>query len=456
MERGTFLDASVQQQLAGLEVVKIDIDDPANAAVCRQHHGDGAVPTFVMATADGDVVHRWTGAGDVQEFLGDVQKGLANAAGEGPARVGRVLDELQRQFDRGDDAAVARCLQDLGQLRPESAAPSLDDALWRCCTRANERQDWPGLRAAAQRYLAQPGMQQHDAARVLLGLAEFELTGTITAELQRHIDGLIARLAEPVPGSTVGERLRALLGNEAKPSEAAVDAWVDRANETMDALAGLGAAAAPALHRAVLTRPDVSQDAAIVLARLRLPTTTEQLRHDLLDARLPAWARRNVVDCIGNHKEPRCLPVLLEHMAPKFPPNIRSAAAYGIREILVQIDGTEREDVAAALMPALEPNHRGLRTAVLQTLYYVHAPLPLEDLFELFDDRRPLFGEYVIADNALWIVLDQLGMGLRDGAGGTIDQLCSPEVAAFVRGWVRDHAGKLHWSAEQRRYVVAD
>lgn len=454
MERVTFRDQLVQRQLADLAVAKVDIDDPQNAPVCRLHRRDSGVPSFALVTPNGDVVHRWVGAGDPAEFLAELEQGRTRAADDGPVRVGRILAQLQLDFDRGDEAAVAQRLQELGQLQPEAGAPSLDEALWRCCTDAHERHDWPRLRTATRRYLVQPATPQRDAALVLLGLAEFELSGSITPELQRHIDGSIDALATPFPGSTVGERLRSLLGQQPKPTEAERDAWVDRANESMAALGRVGRAAAPALHRAILTRPDVSQDAAIALARLRLPTITDQLRKDLLDPKLPVWARRNVISCIGDHKEVPCLDLLLQHLAPDHPPNIRAAAAYGIREILVQIDGTERTDIAEALMAAFDANHRGLSTAVLQTLFYVHAPLPLDDLLELFGDRRNLFGDYVIADNALWIVLDQLGMTLKDGSGGAIDQLCTPDVAAVVRAWLREHQGKLQWSAAQRRYVV--
>lgn len=457
MGRVTFPDPKVQAKLGELATVALDIDDPANAELQRQYGGSG-VPAFALVDAGGNLVHRWTGATDAEAFVAELQRGQQAALDPQRTADDAVLDRLLQALVQDDAAKVERAFTDCIALHPETP-PSRAATLWSACERAEARHDWPALRAAAEGYLRQPEAEraaEHAAeAKVLAGVAEFEIAGTITPALQARIDELIAVLEVPFPGSTVGERLGALFGERRHVAEAEAEAWVDRINAAMSALRDVGPAAAPSLLAGMRSRPAAAMRCAAVLSWLRLPTTTDRLREELAAGKLPEWTRVAYVQCIAYHKDARCLPLLLECAAPSQSGNVRVAALEGVRDIVSGIGGTERQDVADTVGTALAARSNGVLRWALQAAFSVRAPLPLDALEELLDDRRPCFSNYTIADNALWILLEQLGTKLVDADGKDVEQRANDEVLACVRAWLRAHDGQLQWSREEHRYRAA-
>lgn len=450
----TFPDPRVKARLDAIERVELDIDDDANTGL-RQRYGDHAVPSFVLLDGDGDVVHRWVGGGDAERFLAELAQG--EVLGADPARRAEraTFARLLAALAAGDEAALARGSAELLHLHPE-APPDAAAVWWACCERAHERRDWPALAAAAARLLALPDGGHHEAVRVLADIATFERTGRTPQALQRHIESRIRVLAEPFPGSSLGDRVGALLGDRRRVSEAEADAWVDRANGAMDELTKIGAAAAPALLQTMRTRPEVALDCARVLGRMRLPATTATLRAELAAGLPQAWARAAFLTCLGDHLEAGNLPVLLEFVVAPQPGNVRIAAMEGLRDLLFQLGGSDRADVAAAVAAGFDSPSAPLRSWALQAAFYVHAPLPLDALDDLLDDARKVWSDTTVADNALWILLDQLGLGLVDGDGRPVEQRASADVLRAVRDWQRAHRGRLRWSADARRYLVVD
>src|SRR5262249_51415287 len=129
-------------------------------------------------------------------------------------------------------------------------------------------------------------------------------------------------------------------------------------------------------------------------------------------------------------------------------------AADGIKNLALQQGGTTRQDIADALAAALTHKDRRLREEVLQALFQVRAPIPLAVLLDLLSDRRPLFGDYRICDNALWILQQQLGMNLEDAQGNHAGSRCTPEVEAFLDRWYDGVADRLRWDAAAQAYAV--
>ena len=150
------------------------------------------------------------------------------------------------------------------------------------------------------------------------------------------------------------------------------------------------------------------------------------------------------------------MPVLLGLVGEGHPVAVRAEAVDGIKSLLVMTGGTTRSDVADAMALALESRDRSLLCEVLQALFYVHAPMSLERLLELLGDERPLgWDDYRICDNTLWILMSQLGMNLERADGTVVDEHCSREIAAFLRGWYSANAAALRWDAEAKCYRVS-
>lgn len=455
MERVTFPDDQVQQKLKEVEPVALDIDLDDNAEL-RRRYGDVGVPSFAMVDARGDVVHRWVGALEPHGFVAELELGIARHGDPSRRQRDAALDALLDACESGDPFTIRSSLR---RLEPDEAkhVEALPEALWSCCERARERRDTKQWTTAAEHLLARVGERDRERAEIEHALARFEASGATSALLDRHIDQLVAVLAEPLPGSGIADRMARLLGRAAPIDEALAAArsdWVDRANDTMERLGSIGRAAAPALRRGLLTMPAASQDCAVVLGRMRLPDTVSLLREELTDERLPSWARSSIVSCIGAHKNPADLALLAEHAAADQPLRVRSAAIWALRDVLQQLQGQTPTDatVAAALGDALHAREPALLTAALQTMYCVHAALPLDALVDTLDDDRPLFADYSIGDNALWILLRQLGSELVDAEGEPVAQV-TPEVTAFLRQWLAGHAGRLRWSDERGHYV---
>lgn len=97
-----------------------------------------------------------------------------------------------------------------------------------------------------------------------------------------------------------------------------------------------------------------------------------------------------------------------------------------------------------------------LRGWALQAAFYVHAPLPLDALDDLLDDAREVWSDTTIGDNALWILLNQLGLELVGDDGKPVEQRATADVLRTVRDWQRAHRGRLRWSADARRHLVVD
>ncbi|MEO6595703.1 MAG: thioredoxin family protein [Planctomycetota bacterium] len=453
MERDVFVDSAVQKELAGLALAHLDIDDAANLEVGRRYHGDDGVPAFVLLDGDGAELHRWVGATDAATFLGHLRSGTAEAvrAATGALDHHEALTEFYLQ--RRNLAQVEQQLAAIAALDPARKSPALEGALWSCCTAARQRGDWTGLRDAARSYLALPATPRAQQVEPLLGIAEFELTGVIPVDLQQYIDARIAVLVKPQPGSTAAERLAKLVGAAGPPSEQIRELWLDRNRAAMDELVAVGAAAGPSLRAALLDKPTGSWDAAIVLGRVRLPETPPWIVDQLDAPTTHAWAKPNLVFCLGMYKEQRWLPVLLRHLGDEHAPRVRANAVDGLRDLLFQTDGTTRQDIADALAHALESNDRRLCGWVLQAMFYVQAPLPLDLVLDTLGDERNGFGDIRLCDDALWILLQQLGLQLL-GADGTAVGRCTPEVEAFLRQRYAERVDQLSWDPSARHYVV--
>jgi Thioredoxin-like len=453
MERETFPQPEVREALAKLAIARIDIDSAANVEVCRRWHGHEGVPTFVLIDAEGTELHRWVGSSDAKGFLDGLKKGadVAANAEEGALEHHAALAAFYLQ--RNDQERAAEQLRAIERLDPGHRAPALENTLWSACSVARQRRDWAALRAAAGRYLELPAPAHGEQARALLGVAEFETAGTMTPALQAYVDERVTVITTPWPGSTLLDKMDKFLGKE--PDLTGGDARVERVNTAIHELVDVGGAAAPALRHALLHKQGEGLWPAIVLARLRLPESTPWLTERLDDPATPAWARRWLVMSIAEHKEDRCLPVLLEWAGEKHLPVERSDAVEGIRDLLFRGGTPASPEVARVLAAALESRDRRLLANVLQALFCAHAPMPLERLLELLDDQRSLgWGDYHICDNALWILLDQLGMQLERSDGKPQGEHCSREIAAWMRGWYARNAAALRWDATANCYCI--
>src|SRR4030095_7724150 len=213
MERVTFPQTQVVKALDELAIARIDIDAEQNRDVCRRLRGNGGVPTFVLLDAAGAELHRWVGGGDAERFLGELRRGpdeVARAAQSALEHHGALAEYYLRRNDAERAAAQRRAIE---RLDPERTSATLANALWSACSTARQRCDWPALRAAALRYVELPQAPRAEEARPLLGIAEFEISGTMSPELQQYIDARLAVMGTPFPGSTVGERLQRWLGS---------------------------------------------------------------------------------------------------------------------------------------------------------------------------------------------------------------------------------------------------
>jgi hypothetical protein len=452
MERVTFPETQVVKTLAEFAIARIDIDAEQNRDVCRRLQGNEGVPTFVLLDAAGAELHRWVGGGDAERFLGELRRGgdeVARTAQSALEHHGALAEYYLRRNDAEHAAEQMRAIE---RLDPERKSAALANASWAACSQAKQRCDWPALRAAALRYAELPQAPHAEEARPLLGIAEFEISGTMSPELQQYIDARLAVIGTPFPGSTVGERLQRWLGG-ATTSESAARDWVDSQNKAMEELGAVGGAAAASLRAALLGKPTAAQHAAVVLGRLHLPESTPWLIERLKDPSTPAWAQQHLVSCIGMHKEQRCLSVLLGFAGEQNPAAVRSEAVDGIKSLLVLTGGTTRQDVADVLASALESRDLQLLSEVLQALFYVHAPMPLDRLLELTGDERSLgWGDYRICDNTLWILTKQLGAMIQAADGSSVDEKCSREIATFLRGWYAKAKADLRWDAETKCY----
>jgi hypothetical protein len=293
-------------------------------------------------------------------------------------------------------------------------------------------------------------------AELWLDEAEFATTGRVPERLQRRIDGWIEAMAEPFPGSSLTNRLRRLVGAVDPAQSAAATAWVKRANATRDALAKVGKPAFEPLLAAMRRRADVAEKCAYVLGRMKLPGTAARVRAALSSGELPATVQKAHVLCLATLKDPQCLPWLLEYAGVAYPIPLRSVAIDGLKNLAMRGEVGRDPAVAAAVGEALRARDRNLRHEALQAAFQVECALPLDVLDELLDDRRALFLDFVIADNALWILLQQLGLELQDAAGAGAGERASPAAVAAMRAYLRAHDGHLHWSPEAARYVRRD
>ena len=93
-EREVLTDDDVQEALAGVEMVRIDVDDDASNAAQRRYRV-GAIPTFIALDADGRVLHRVAGIADFVEdgaFVGFIER-LVARGGTGRPTAGRIALE---------------------------------------------------------------------------------------------------------------------------------------------------------------------------------------------------------------------------------------------------------------------------------------------------------------------------------------------------------------------------
>jgi len=460
MERVTFPDPRVQAVLADYSLAKIDIDLAVNTQACRQHYGHGGIPTFVVLGADGSQRHRWIGAEDSEGLIAQ----LDEARSDGLERTGNALDQHAALFEfyarRNNARQAAAQLEAMAALDPQRRSAATERAFWSACTIQRQRRDWPALQAATERYLTLPSPTRHGEALLLAGIARFETRGETSPELQQHIEERITILGIPFPGATVGDRLRAALGRltdrpTASNSEAA-EAWVDACNLAMDELTQVGAAASDPLRQAILTRPTASQHAASVLGRLRLPDTVPWLLDRIQASSTPAWALPNLIRCASAHRDERMRPHFIGLLGRSHPTAVRVAAAWALRDLATMQDGTDDQAIADALVEALDSRAAGLRTAVLQTLMNVHAPLPLDRLLDVLDDQREMFLNHRICDNALWVIQQQMGASIVRSAepeGEDASARCSEEVVDALAAWYADAAEHLQWDAAARHYV---
>lgn len=452
MERLTFPEPQVQAALGKFAAVKLDIDLPSSVQLFTSY-GDGAVPAFAVVEGDGRLVHRWGGSGDAAAFVAELEQGLQLHADPQLSRRQAAERALVAAVVQCDEAAIHAAGRQLAELAllPAGGLPELLHELGAAC---RQRRQWTELAALAARLLSADPLAADLRADAELWLdeAQFAASGVVPERLQRRIAAWIEAMAEPFPGSSLGDRLRRLVGDVDPGQSAAATAWVRRANATKDALVKVGQPAFEPLLAAMQRRPDLADDCAYVLGRMKLPGTAARVRAALESGRLPATVRRGHVLCLAVLKDPQCRPWLLEYAAAGQPIPLRSVAIDGLKQLALLTGDRRNEAVAAVVAQALQARDQRLLGEALQAAFQVEAALPLDALDELLDDRRALFGDYVIADNALWILTMQLGVELVDAQGAGAGERATPAAVAALRGWLREHQSELNWSPELRRY----
>lgn len=456
MDRTTFVDAAVCQVLGELVAAKLDIDLPANSGLFARY-GDGSVPGFALLAPDGTLVHGWSGSGDPAQFLGEIATGRTLFADPVGRQKLAAEAALLAAVLRADEAAVAAAGKQLDEFAG-ATKPSQAERLHQLGSGCRTRQKWAELAGVAARLLAIEGLVDDLRADAELWFdeSEFHARGVVPERLSRRIDAWIEVMAEPFPGSSVASRLRRLVGREDETRAEAARSWVRRANDTKAALVRLGKPAFQPLLAAMRRRPDVAEDCAYVLGRMKLPGTAAAVRSALESGELPATVRTAHVLCLAVLKDAQCRPWLLEYAAVSQPVPMRSAAIDGLKDLALLTGDQQNVAVAKAVAEALRARDRRLCEEALQAAFQVESALPLDALDDLLDDRRPLFAEYVVADNAMWILCKQLGVQVVDGDGALQADRATPAAVAALRSYLREHAERLVWSGELRRYRVAE
>lgn len=461
MERVTFPVPAVKEALQRFELCELDVDVQANRPRCdRFLRGDGT-PTFVALDRDGVELARWTGAPEPDALVAKLD-GIKDDLGERLAAAGDDHGARAEIFAaRGD---VEKTLQELGELSRHGgadAAAAFERGSWLLCETLRDQQRWPDLERAARHYLEScPDGPHAGAARVASGLAAFEQTGVTSPDLQAHIDRLVAALGEPIPKRSLGDRFLRLIGMPDESSERrqvqAAGEWCDRLNSTMDELARIGRAALPALQSALRDGGDVPEGvadhAATVIGWIRDPASRVFLR-DLLDhAELSTTRRTAVVRSLGLQKDAADLPRMLAIAASDAAPGVRAEAVEAIRSLCERSGGTTDRAIADALSDAIASRDFMLRSAALQAMFEVHAPLALDRLIDVLDDERGIFADYRMCDNALWILEDQIDQHVVDRNDSALER-CTPAVARFLDGWYAQAKAHLRWDAAQARWI---
>jgi hypothetical protein len=456
MDRTTFVDAAVCRELGDLVAAKLDIDLPANSGLFARY-GDGSVPGFAFLAPDGSLVHGWSGSGDPAQFLGEIATGRSLFADPVGRQKLTAEAALLVAVLRADEVAVTAAGKQLDEFAGPTK-PSLAERLHQLGSGCRTRQQWTELAAVAARLLAIEGLSDdlRADAEIWFDESEFHTRGVVPERLSRRIDAWIDVMAEPFPGSSLTSRLRRLAGREDGNRAEAAQSWVRRANETRGALVRLGKPAFQPLLAAMRRRPEVAEDCAIVLGRMKLPGTAAAVRSALEIGELPAAMRTAHVRCLAVLKDAQCRPWLLEYAAAGQPVPMRTAAIDGLKDLALLTGDQQNVAVAKVVAEALRARDRGLCAEALQAAFQVDCALPLEVLDDLLDDRRPLFEEYVVADNAMWILCKQLGVRVVDGDGVQQGDRATPAAVAALRNYLREHEERLVWSSELRRYRVAE
>src|SRR5262245_48910271 len=393
--------------MARLEVCKLDIDEQQNQDAVQRYHDRDGVPAFVVLADDGRIVHRWSGAVPPETFCEELANAARLAKPPDPADPVAVAEF---HCARGDRARVQEQLDVLARRAGADDAAQVDRIAWLLCTTLAQQRRWADLALAARDYLAHRADGIHrDAAAVLLGRATFALDGTTSAALQAHIDARLAELAVAAPQRSLLDRARNFVGVADKTAEethdAALTTWVRTVNAAMDELAQVGPPAVPTLRRALLgSNPTAAQHAATVLGWMKMPENVAFLREQLVHGALGADTRLQVVRSLAIHQDPACMSLLLDLAGEANEPAVRAEAIDGIRHLCMQTGGTSDARVADALSVALRSRDRYLREETLQAMFEVRAALQLPALVTALRDRRELFAEYRICDNALWIL----------------------------------------------------
>jgi hypothetical protein len=131
---------------------------------------------------------------------------------------------------------------------------------------------------------------------------------------------------------------------------------------------------------------------------------------------------------------------------------LRAAAVDAIRDRCALTEGTTDRVIADALSGALESRDFELRSATLQAMFKVHAPLALDRLLDAMDDERVIFEDYRICDNALWIFTNQIGRNVV-GRDDMVMVRCTPAVTAYLSQWYADARTHLRWDATPTHWV---
>ena len=456
MERVTFRDDAVLDAMARIAVCKLDIDEQQNKDALQRFYDRDGVPAFVVLAEDGRIVHRWSGAVPAQTFCNELANAARLAAPPDPAD---PIAVAEFHCALGDRARVREQLDVLARRGGAEDAAQADRIEWLLCTTLAKQRRWSDLAAATQGYLARTDGVHRDAAAVLLGQATFALDGTTSAALQAHIDARLAESAVPFPERSLLDRARRFAGLEDSDAEKARDAaattWVRTVNAAMEVLTELGPPAVPAVRGVLLGgNASAAQHAATVLGWMRLPENVVFLREQLAHGALEPATRVQVVRSLAIHQDPDCMPLLLELAGEANEPAVRAEAIDGIRHLCMQAGGSSDQRVADALSLALRARDRYLREETLQAMFEVHAPLQLPALVAALRDRRSLFADYFICDNALWIFTHQIGRDVL--VDDNIAEKCTPEIAAFLTEWFARNEAKLRWDPAAQRWTGAE